>query len=100
MTKHIHIEPSVLFTRLVVLIERSPDVNTYFNYELTPIPTALFKENFMRKPYKAALATALIERGKKKEGKSCKRTFTQKKPRWKTKMTVTKMIRSLMIQTT
>ena len=33
----------------------------YFEYELTPEPTALFKDGFMRKPNKALLGKALTK---------------------------------------
>lgn len=44
-----------LFHRLVVLAQSSDDVASCFTYELTPYPTALFKDGFMRKPNKATL---------------------------------------------
>ena len=55
----VHVDPLVLFTRLVMLLERSYDMSTYFQYELTPVPTSLFKEHLMRKSNKAALADFL-----------------------------------------
>ena len=58
--KHINIDPLVLFTRLVLLLDRSEEKEKYFQYELTPVPTALFKNNFMRKPNKANLADHLL----------------------------------------
>ena len=50
---------SALFHRLIVLIERSSDVQNYFMYEMTPVPTSIFRNGYMRKPNKAALARCL-----------------------------------------
>jgi len=43
------IDPSVLFNRILVLVERSTDIQSYFHYELSSVPTAPFKDNMMRK---------------------------------------------------
>ena len=56
----IHVNPSILFLRLMVLIERTDDTEKWFGYELTPYRTALFKDNIMRHPNKAALAEAIL----------------------------------------
>ena len=56
----IHVNPSILFLRLMVLIERTDDTEKCFGYELTLYPTALFKDNFMRHPNKAGLAEAIL----------------------------------------
>ena len=56
----IPVDPTILLLRLIVLIERTDDTEKYFGYELTPYPTALFKDKFMRHPDKAALAEALL----------------------------------------
>ena len=53
------IDPMVVFSRLIILLQRNDDIASYFAYELAPEPTALFKENMMRKPTKSALAKAL-----------------------------------------
>jgi hypothetical protein len=50
------IDPTVLFNRLLVIMQRSNDVQQYFSYELTAMPTALFKDNYMRKADKSQLA--------------------------------------------
>ena len=42
------IDPTKLFTRLIVLMERSNDIVMSFKHELTHIPTSLFSENMMR----------------------------------------------------
>ena len=46
----IYIDPTVLFLRLMLLVERSEDPPSCFNYELTPYPTSLFKDKVMRHP--------------------------------------------------
>ena len=56
----ISIDPALLFTRLIVIAERCDDIKTYFDYELTPVPTSLFVDNLMRKPNKASLIEALL----------------------------------------
>ena len=59
----------VLFSRLVVLMQRTNDISSYFAYELAPVPTALFKDSMMRKPNKSFLAKGLdVISEKKKEG--------------------------------
>ena len=58
------IDPLVLFSRLIVLIQRTTDICGYFAYELAPVPTALFKDNMMRKPNKSSLAKALDKKMK------------------------------------
>ena len=59
-----HVDHTILFLRLIVLIDRTVDTEKYFGYELTSYPTALFKDNFMRHPNKAALAEALLNHKK------------------------------------
>ena len=49
----------VLFSRLILLMQRNNDITNYFAYELAPVPTSLFKDNMMRKPTKSALAKGL-----------------------------------------
>jgi len=50
-----------LFSRLIVLVERQPDVAQCFAYELTPQPSSLFKDSMMRKPDKASLGRLLCK---------------------------------------
>lgn len=57
--KKIHIDPNILFFRLIAIVQREEDMRPFFDYELTTIPTSLFKDNIMRKTNKAQLATAL-----------------------------------------
>lgn len=56
----ISIDPALLFTQLIVIAERCDDIKTYFDYELTPVPTSLFVDNLMRKPNKASLIETLL----------------------------------------
>ena len=55
-------DPSKLFTRLIVLLERCDDITPYFQYELTPVPTSLFLDNMMCKPNKSSLIQSLLGR--------------------------------------
>src|SRR6218665_316434 len=59
--KTIHINCGNLFNRLIVLTERQADTAQFFAYELTPVPTSLFKDDMMRKPDKAALSRLLTK---------------------------------------
>ena len=43
-------DPLILFSRLIVLMQRYDDASSFFEYELSVIPTCLFKDNIMRKP--------------------------------------------------
>ena len=65
--EQIYIDSDILFTRLIVLTERSEKMADYFNYELSPEPTSLFKDSMMRKPNKSTLATYLIDSYDKKK---------------------------------
>ena len=58
----IHIDPMLLFSRLLIQVERSEDIQSLFAYELAPIPTALFKDNMMRKGKKSSLTFFLKDR--------------------------------------
>jgi hypothetical protein len=51
---------SSLFHRLLILTERSTSISSFFKYELTSVPSTLFKDGYMWKPDKAALAKALL----------------------------------------
>ena len=57
----IHIDPMILFSRLLIQVERSNDIQSLFAYELTPIPTALFRDDMMRKGNKSSLGASLKE---------------------------------------
>jgi hypothetical protein len=56
----VNIDLARLFTRLIVLVERCEVIKSYFQYELTPVPTSLFADNMMRKPNKASLVQSLL----------------------------------------
>ena len=53
------VDPLVLFSRLIVLMNRFGDISCFFVHELAPMPTSLFKDNFMRKSSKSSLAHGL-----------------------------------------
>ena len=57
--QRVHINPTLLFSRLIAILQREDNMAPYFDYELTTVPTSLFKDNRMRKPVKAQLAKAL-----------------------------------------
>ena len=64
--QNVVIDSMILFSRLIVSLQRNDDVASYFAYELAPVPTALFKDNMMRKPTKSSLAKVLDVKCKKK----------------------------------
>ena len=51
----IFVDPSVLFSILLLMIERELRMIEYFRYELTPVPTSLFEDRMMRKSVKSIL---------------------------------------------
>ena len=59
--KEIVIDPTALFSRLIVMVQREDDMSTYFQYEMTVEPTSLFKDGLMRKPNKPQLRKALVD---------------------------------------
>jgi hypothetical protein len=60
-SKQVNIDATVLFSRLVVIMSRCTDIASYFSFELTALPTSLFKDSFMRKADKAQLKNELIQ---------------------------------------
>jgi len=54
--KQISPDAGSLFHRLLILVNRSADIPTYFNYELIAIPASLFKDGFMRKADKHSIS--------------------------------------------
>ena len=60
------IDPMILFSRLVVLLQRHDSIRSFFAYELSVVPMSLFKENIMRKPSKSVLAKGLHQRKAKR----------------------------------
>ena len=59
--KKLNINPIMLFSRLIAIVQREEDMSPYFDYELTAFPTSLFKDNFMRKSVKAQLVKSLTD---------------------------------------
>ena len=53
------IDPAILVMRLMVLVDRSGSNTKYFGLYLTPYPTALFTDHFMRHPKTSVLADVL-----------------------------------------
>ena len=68
----VFIDPIVLFMRLIVLVERPGSNTKYFGFELTPNPTSLFKDHFMRHPKKSVLADVLKMKQSHHKGKKRK----------------------------
>ena len=56
--KKVSINPTLLFSRLIAIVQREEDMAPFLEYELTTIPTSLFKDNAMRKTDKSRLAQA------------------------------------------
>ena len=52
----VFIDPTLLVMRLIVHVDRSGSNTKYFGLYLTPCPTALFTNHFMRHPKKSGLA--------------------------------------------
>lgn len=57
--KRLPVDSSVLFSRLLVVMQREPDISPMFKHELTALPTAFFKGESLRKADKALLAKEL-----------------------------------------
>ena len=55
----IFVDPSVLFSVLLLMIERELRMIEYFHYELTPVPTSLFEDGMMRKSVRSILMKEL-----------------------------------------
>jgi len=55
------LDSSVLFSRLVAIANQSKDMEPYFQYELTSVPTSLFIDSYsLRKTDKSVLAKELV----------------------------------------
>ena len=50
------------FIRLIMLINKAEDLTDYFDEELTPETTSLFKDGLMRKPNKAQFGRELVKK--------------------------------------
>ena len=57
--KKLSIDSTILFSRLLIIMQRSPNMEPYFSYELTSEPSALFKDGALRKADKSVLAREL-----------------------------------------
>ena len=57
-----YIDPLVLYTRLIAIMQREKDIEKYFFHDLTPEPTTLFKDGMLRKTNKAVLRDILVEK--------------------------------------
>jgi len=51
----ISLDPNILFSRLVLMAERTGEISEYFAFELTSVPMSLFKNGYLRKPDKPSL---------------------------------------------
>ena len=51
---------TILFSRVTAILSSDDDVAQYFEYELTPEPTPLFKDSMMRKRTMSVLRNALL----------------------------------------
>ena len=68
--ERVAIDPLTLFLRLAVLVDRKPkgEIKNCFYYELTPYPTALFRDSLMRTAKnKSTLKNVLLEEVKPTE---------------------------------
>ena len=61
INKRIPIDSSVLFGRLLIIAQRSTNMQQYFRYELTDLPSSLFKDGTMKKTDKSSLAKELLK---------------------------------------
>ena len=57
--KKLSTDSTILFSRLLIIMQRSPNMEPYFSYELTSEPSALFKDGALRKADKSVLAREL-----------------------------------------
>jgi hypothetical protein len=55
------VDSNILFSRLLVLVERSSNIEEHFSYELTSMPMSLFKDSCLRKAAKSMLAKELTK---------------------------------------
>lgn len=53
------VDPLVLFSHLIILMNRYGDISRFSAHEFSPMPTSLFKDNFMRRPSKSSLVYTL-----------------------------------------
>ena len=55
------INPTILFTRLTAMAQREEDVEKNFNYEMSPFPPSIFKDDLIKKPDKPSLRKAIMK---------------------------------------
>ena len=65
-------DPTTLFTRMIIIAEREPDLEAFFEYELTTEPMALFKDGMLRKPDKPAIRKIIMPEKKAIEKENIK----------------------------
>lgn len=53
-------DPKIMFTRMIAIAEREDDLESFFEYEMTTEPMALFKDGMLRKPDKPALRKIIM----------------------------------------
>src|SRR6478609_858755 len=60
--KRLSIDTAALFSRLIIIMQRCGSIEKYFSYELSAMPTALFKDSYcLRKTDKSVLAKELVK---------------------------------------
>ena len=57
--KKLPVDAAVLFSRLLIVLQRQPQIAPLFNHELTALPASFFKNGMMRKVDKSVLAKYL-----------------------------------------
>ena len=83
-TQDVHIDPAILFNRLLVLVESFEDPVSYFQYKLTPYPASIFNGDYMGHVNKASLEHVITDR--KKNQRMEKTGNMRKQNKWKTKV--------------
>lgn len=53
-------DPKTMFNRMITVAEREDDIESFFEFELTPEPMALFKDGMLRKPDKPSLRKVIM----------------------------------------
>ena len=60
--RNVHMDNTVLFSRLIILTQREQNINGVIQYELTQVPTSLFdNKGFMRKANKASYGKDVLK---------------------------------------
>ena len=71
----IQIDKTVLFQRLIVPMDRTGDLSAFFEYELTPTPTFLFRDGYLPRANKSDLSRALTKNSTKLSEASTKTSY-------------------------